>query len=85
MVQVRLSYLMQTRHGFAAETRVTIGGILAPTSIQDSALLAEAGPFDPGIVSISLHTPELVAPASSGSNKDERRLGLAVGIVGANA
>lgn len=81
IVQVRLPYLMEIRDGFAAESRIAIGGFAAQTSIQDSALEAEAGPFDPGEVTISLHTPELVIPATSGPNSDIRRLGLAIGVI----
>jgi hypothetical protein len=72
---------MEIKPGFAAACRMTIGAAQMTTTVGESAVLAEAGPFEPGEVVIALTTPDPVCAADLRDTPDRRRLGLAIRVV----
>ncbi len=80
-IEVRVPFLTEIRPGFAAECRVTIGAAEVTTTVSESAVIATAGPLEPGEVVVGLKLPDPMSPAELRNTLDRRRLGLAIRVM----
>jgi hypothetical protein len=79
-VTVRIPFLMQITDGFAASSRVFVGGSEAATVVEEGTIVAKATIAAAGRYEIVLRTPLPVSPKALGTAPDERRLGLAIPV-----
>jgi hypothetical protein len=76
-IQVLIPFRHQSRAGFAAECRISLGGAEAVATIRESSLFAEFDAPAPGHAMVALRTP----PLREGPPTDRRSVGIGLRVV----
>lgn len=70
-LQITVPFVHESRHGFAEECSIEIGGKAVPTGVRDKSIVSEVAATDAGDILLTLRTPELRAVGG-------REIGIAI-------